>query len=237
MKSYGQFCPMALACEIVAERWTPLVLRELFCGRTRFNDIQRGLPRMSPALLAKRLKTLEVVGLVERRRIGRSTTEYRLTGAGAELAPVLEGLAVWGKTWLPATLSHIEPDPDLIMWDLHRRIDIGRMPVSRTVICFVFTDQVKSKRYRWIVGDRSGTELCIKDPGHEVDLFVETDSRTMTWVWYGDIPLKQAIVNGDLSLDGPRRLCEEFPSWLRLSELAAVPRKFPLKAGGTKGAA
>lgn len=231
MKGYGQFCPMALACEIVAERWTPLVLRELMCGRSRFNDIQRGVPRMSPTLLAQRLKTLEEAGVVERRRRGR-TTRYRLTAAGADLVPVLEGLAVWGKTWLPATLSHIEPDPDLIMWDLHRRIDLGRMPADRTVVCFVFADQPSAKRNRWTVGDRTGVDLCIKDPGFDVDLFVETDSRTLSWVWYGDIPLSQAIDDGTLCLHGPRPLCDAFSSSLRLNELAAVPRKFPLADTG-----
>ena len=93
-----------------------------------------------------------------------------LTDSGAELTPVWEGLAMWGKTWLPATLSHIRADPDLIMWDMHRRIDVARMPPTRTVICFGFTDQPKSKRYRWIVGDDTGVELCITDPGFEVDL-------------------------------------------------------------------
>lgn len=231
MQSYGQFCPLALACEIVGERWTPLVLRELMGGRRRFNDVQRGVPRMSPTLLTKRLRTLEDAGLLERRRVGRTGTEYLLTEAGRALVPVLEGLAVWGKTWLPGTLSNIEPDPDLILWDLHRRIDLGRLPDSRTVIRFDFTDQPKGKRYRWIMGDSSGVELCIVDPGFESDLFVETDSRTITWVWYGDLPLKRAIADRKIRLSGPRRLRERFPSWLRLNELAPVPRKFPLDPG------
>ena len=136
---------------------------------------------------------------------------------------------MWGKTWLPATLSHIRADPDLIMWDLYRRIDVARMPPTRTVICFGFTDQPKAKRYRWIVGDDLQVELCITDPGFEVDLFVETDSRTITGVWYGDIPLKRAIADGKINLEGPRRLREMFPSWLLLHELAAAPRKFPLE--------
>ena len=229
MKSYGQYCPMALACEVVGDRWTLLVLRELMGGRHRFNDIQRGLPRMSPTLLAQRLRRLEQAGLVERRRGSRSRIEYGLTDSGTELTPVLGGLAVWGKTWLPATLSQIEADPDLIMWDMHRRFDAAHMPPTRTVICFDFTDQPKSKRYRWIVGDGSEVELCITDPGFEVNLFVETDSRTITGVWYGDIPLKRAIADGKINLDGPRRLREMFPSWLLLNETAAVPRKFTLE--------
>ena len=227
VKSYGQYCPMAIACEIVGERWTLLVLRELVSGRRRFNDIQRGVPRMSPSLLARRLRTLVDAGLVARRRTDAGI-EYVLTDSGTELAPVVEGLAVWSKTWLPATLSRIAPDPDLIVWDMHRRFDVSRMPEKRTVLRFEFTDQPRRKRYRWIMGDTSGVELCIKDPGYEVDLYVETDSRTITGVWYGDIALKRAIAEGRIRLHGPRRLCALFPSWLLLNELAAVPRKFPL---------
>jgi DNA-binding HxlR family transcriptional regulator len=228
MKSYGQFCPLALSSEIVGERWTPLILRELMCGSSRFNDIHRGIPRMSPTLLADRLKTLETAGIVERRRSEKVITGYYLTEAGAELAQVIEGLSVWGKTWLPATLSREQADPDLIMWDLHRRINLSCMPSTRTVIRFDFTDQPKPKRHRWIVGDVSSIDLCITDPGFEVDLFVETDSRTMMWVWYGDIPLKRAIDDGAIMLDGPRRLCEMFPTWLLLNPLAPVPRRSPL---------
>lgn len=227
MKSYGQFCPLALASEVVGERWTPLVLRELMCGASRFNDIQRGVPRMSPTLLTQRLRMLEVGGIVERRRGRRPGVEYVLTEAGMELAPVIEALAVWSKSWLPASLSAIEPDPDLIMWDLHRRLDRDRMPSGRTVIRFGFTDQPQPRRYRWIVCVAGDVELCIIDPGFDVDLFVETDSRTITLVWYGDLPLKQALADGAIALDGPRRLRAAFPSWLLLSPLASVPRSNP----------
>jgi DNA-binding HxlR family transcriptional regulator len=229
MRSYGQFCPFALAAEVVGERWTPLILRELFCGRTRFNDIHRGIPRISPSLLTKRLKTLEKAGLVEHRRNGRGS-EYRLTEAGRQLGPLIEQLAAWGKTWMPATLSRIAADADLIMWDLHRRLDLDRMPAERVVIRFDFADQPKSKRYRWIIANRDGAELCITDPGFEVDLFVTTDSRIITWVWYGDIPLQKAIADGRVRLDGPARLRAAFPSWLKLNELAPIPRRFPLRA-------
>lgn len=230
MNGYGQYCPMALACEIVAERWTLLVLRELMCGRRRFNEIHRGVPRMSPSLLARRLRTLVDAGLLTQRRSGAAGIEYALTDSGAALAPVLEGLAVWGKSWLPATLSRIAPDPDLIVWDMHRRFNLGRMPETWTVLRIEFTDQPKRKRFRWIMGDKSGVEFCIKDPGREVDLFLETDSRTITGVWYGDMPLKRAIADGRIHLHGPRRLREMFPSWLLLNELAAVPRRSPLPA-------
>jgi len=229
MKSYGQFCPYALAAEIVGERWTPLVLRELMLGRSRFNDIHRGLPRMSPTLLVKRLKALENAGIVSRSSAG-GRIDYRLTEAGAELWPVVEMLAKWGKRWLPATLSRVQADPDLIMWDLHRRMNLDRLPAGRTVIRFTFTDQPKAERDRWIVAEPPEVDFCITDPGFEVDLYVTTDSRTITWVWYGDIPLAEALAEGTIDLHGPRPLCRAFPSWLLLNELATVPRRHPLRA-------
>jgi DNA-binding HxlR family transcriptional regulator len=127
VKGYGQFCPLALASEIVGERWTPLVVRELMLGARRFNDIHRGVPRMSPTLLSRRLKTLEKAGIIARRRAeGRS--EYTLTEAGTELVPAIEALALWGKRWLPATLGIGTADPDLILWDMHRRMATERLP-------------------------------------------------------------------------------------------------------------
>lgn len=224
MKGYGQFCPLALASEIVGERWTLLVLRELALGSTRFNDIHRGVPRMSPALLSRRLKTLANVGIVERQRSG-ARTDYVLTEAGRALAPTIQGLAVWSKEWLPATLSQDRADTDLIMWDMHRRMNLACMPASRTVIQFEFTDQPEVRRLRWIVSETDSVDLCITHPGFEIDLYVETDSRTVTLVWYGDMPLHRAIADGVMELHGPRRLCEQFPSWLQLNMLAEVPRR------------
>jgi DNA-binding HxlR family transcriptional regulator len=230
MKSYGQFCPFALTSEIIGERWTPLVLRELCLGRTRFNDIHRGLPRMSPSLLVRRLAALESAGLLTRRLTTGNRAEYLLTEAGRELEPAVSMLAEWGKRWLPATLSKLQADPDLIMWDLHRRMNLQAMPKGRTVLRFTFTDQPKAKRHRWIVAEPPEVDLCITDPGFDVDVFVETDSRTITWVWYGDIALRDAIAEGLIDLHGTRRLCRAFHSWLLLNELAAVPRRRPLRA-------
>ena len=237
MKGYGEFCPLALASEIVGELWTPLVLRELVMGARRFNDIHRGVPRMSPALLSRRLKTLEQAGIVRRRRDG-ARVDYEMTEAGENLTPVIVALAEWGKRWLPATLSRERADPDLIMWDMHRRIEHSRMPNERTVIRFDFEDQPKAKRLRWLVGNSAGAELCIVDPGFDVDLFVSTDSRTITLVWYGDIPLKRALAEGTIELHGPRELCQAFPGWLQLNLLADVPRQQPVhetSAGASRG--
>ncbi|MGY6518043.1 MAG: winged helix-turn-helix transcriptional regulator [Lysobacteraceae bacterium] len=231
MKGYGQFCPLAIASELLGERWTPLVLRELMLGATRFNEIHRGVPRMSPSLLSKRLQTLQRSGLIQRRRVdGRHA--YTLSEAGRALKPVVEQLAVWSKRWLPATLSDGRDDPDLVMWDMHRRMHLDRLPERRTVMRFEFSDQPTAKQLRWIVGNRTGVELCITDPGLEVDLFVLTTSQVITLVWYGDLPLERSLREGLVKLHGHGRLCRAFPSWLQLSLIAGAPREQPLAIPG-----
>lgn len=200
------------------------MLRELILGARRFNEIQRGVPRMSPSLLSARLSTLQAAGIIEKVR-AHGRTEYVLTEAGTELAPTIESLAAWSKRWLPATLSEDRADPDLVVWDMHRRMNLDRMPEGRTVIQIEFPDQPTAKRARWIVANRDGVELCIVDPGFEVDLLVTTDSRTLTLVWYGDIPLDRAIREGGIKVHGPRSMCEAFPTWLQLNMLAGIPRR------------
>ncbi|WP_111640633.1 winged helix-turn-helix transcriptional regulator [Marinimicrobium alkaliphilum] len=227
MKGYGQFCPLALASEIVGERWTPLILRELILGARRFNHIHHGVPRISPALLSKRLTTLQRAGIVERQTID-TRVEYCLTEAGTELIPIIEQLAHWGKRWLPATLSQDRADPDLIVWDMHRRMALNKLPLTRTVIEFLFVDQPAFKQRRWLVGDRQGVDLCITNPGFDVDLVATTDSRTLTWIWFGDLPLAQAIREDKLRLQGAQHLCQAFPGWLQLSPVAGTPRQRPI---------
>ena len=223
VSGYGQYCPLALATEVLAERWTLLVLRELGLGARRFNEIHRGVPRMSPTLLSRRLRTLERTEIVARVRVGRRT-EYRLTEAGQALMPAIESIAVWSKSWLPATLSDERADPDLILWDMHRRMNTELLPDGRTVIRFVLVDQPEARRRRWLVCERSGVDVCVTDPGFDHDLDVESDSRTLVWVWYGDLPLARALDDGRIELHGPTALCSAFPSWLQLNQLAQVPR-------------
>jgi len=220
MKSYGQFCAIAKALEVVGERWTPLVLRELICGSSRYNEIQRGVPRISPALLSKRLSDLERAGVIER---NGETGAYALTRAGWELKPVIEQLGVWGERWVRGQLSDEDLDPDLVMWDMHRRINLKLFPRKRTCLEFDFVDQPDSKRHYWLVGDRNGLELCINEPGYPVDLYITTDTRTMTLVWNGDLPLRRTIDDGRIELHGPMDLCRAFPKWLLLNLFASVP--------------
>lgn len=223
MKGYGQFCPIAKAAEILAERWTPLVLRELILGSTRFNDLRRGVPLMSPSLLAQRLRRLEEEGLIERRPApsGRGFT-YHLSEAGRELEPLIMKMGEWGARWVRSQLDPEDLDVTLLMWDMHRTVRPEHFPPRRVVVAFAFTDVPQGRRHWWLVGDGDEVDLCLTDPGYEVDLFIATDLRTMTAVWTGDLSLERAIAGGNLEVDGPRELCRRLGAWLGLSKFATI---------------
>jgi DNA-binding HxlR family transcriptional regulator len=181
-KGYGQFCPVSRAAEILAERWTPLVVRELLCGSVRFNDLQRGVPRMSSALLSRRLKELEHAGIIERRpaATGRGS-EYHPTDAGRELLPVLEGMGNWAQRWVRDDLvADQNLDPDLLMWDIRRNVGRGAMEGSgRFVVRFEFPDMPSTRRRYWLVFEGDEADLCVKNPGFEVDLYVSSKVRAL----------------------------------------------------------
>ncbi|MBB3142702.1 winged helix-turn-helix transcriptional regulator [Halomonas organivorans] len=223
-KGYGQFCPVAKAAEIVAERWTPLVMRELLCGSQHFNDLRRGVPRMSPSLLSQRLKRLEDQGLVERFALPGGGSAYRLTAAGEALRPVIEALGAWGKRWVSQHASREDLDPDLLMWDLHRRLHLDRLPTGRTVLRFEFLDMPARQRFYWLLLEAERVDVCFKDPGFDVDLQVAVPLAVMTAIWLGDRSVERARRDGDLTLHGPRSLRQSFAGWLRLSSFAEVPR-------------
>ena len=173
--SYNQFCPVAMAAEILCTRWTVVLLRELVAGSTRFNDLRRGVPRMSPALLSKRLKDLEAAGVVERSKVvGEADTfEYRLTKSGRDLAPVIEAVGIWGQRWIETELSLDNLDPNLLMWDMRRNINPQPMPKHRNVIQVIFSDlQVSQKNWWLIVQSGEDVDLCSVDPGFDVDLYL-----------------------------------------------------------------
>lgn len=222
MKSvYGQFCPVAVASEIFAERWTPVILRELVLGSRRFNDIQRGVPKISRALLVKRLRELVAHGIID-----SGNGEYRLTEAGQELGEVVVHLGTWGARWTaPARRDRL--DAKLLTWDMRRRIALDRLPEKRVVVRFDFRGVPaghKAPKTYWLVLQRPDVDLCIIDPGFEVDIFVDADLASLTKVWLGEVPIRQAIREGGIKLTGDRQGVRDFPSWLLLSTLAAVPR-------------
>lgn len=225
MRTYGQFCPVAQAAEVITERWTPLVIRELLLGSHRFNDLQRGVPLMSSALLAERLKSLERYGIVERRQIpGRRAHEYHLTQAGEELRPWVELMGVWGQRWVRRGVTPEDADPALLMWDMRRNINVERLPESRVVVYFNYRDAPKGKRSWWLVLEQREPDLCLTDPGFGVDLTVRTDAVTMAGVWMGDLNLAGAIKSRRIVLEGPRHLKRAFPDWLKLSLFAGIER-------------
>lgn len=221
-KGYGQFCPVAKAAEVVAERWTPLVLRELIAGTSRFNDLRRGVPLMSPSLLSQRLKELEQAALVERRPAeGGRGSEYFLTPAGEQLGPIIMGLGRWAESWLKPEFRDDDLDPSLLMWDVSRRVDPSRVPDGdRTSIQFLWSG-VPSKYGRWwLVFERGEADLCLKDPGYEIDLFVSAPIRVAVDVWMGRRELAEAVRSGDLRLDGARVQVAAFPDWFTLNVFA-----------------
>ncbi len=216
MAGYGQFCPVAKATEVVGEKWTLLILRELLLGTTRFNEFQRAISRMSPTLLAKRLRHLEECGIIIRKKLsGQKGYQYRLTAAGKELAPLVEILAVWGMRWVRGQMSDDELDVELLMWDLQRRLQTGRLPDGETIICFIFDELVKHKTW-WLVVAGDVVDLCTEDPGKDVDIYINSSVRTMAEVWKGDLELRTALRNKSVKAHGLRHLIRTMPDWLGL---------------------
>jgi DNA-binding HxlR family transcriptional regulator len=219
---YGQFCPISKAMELLDERWTLLVVRELLLGSRHFNDLRRGVPKMSPALLSKRLKSLTRAGVVERTEIDGRTT-YSLTQSGQELGEVVDALGKWGTRWI-GELGEEDLDPHLLMWDIHRKIPIDSWPRARTTLAFQL-DGVASKASRWwlVVAD-GGADVCDFDPGYDVAGTVETSLRTLTRIWRGDTGWSHALLDGSVSVSGPVDVRRAVPSWIGQSDGAAVPR-------------
>lgn len=226
--SYRQFCPVAMAAEILSKRWTLLVLRELIAGSTRFNDLRRGVPRMSPTLLSARLKELEASGIL---RIlvdsaGPGQNEYSLTESGRDLAAVIESVGVWGQRWIEADLSLDNLDPALLMWDMRRNLNTSPLPDNRSVINFIYSDLPDSQKNWWLIVEPTGSvDLCYVDPGFEVDLFVTSDLRSMTAIWLGLSTVGKAVAEDKVYLDGDQAIASHMQQWLGLSHFAGEARR------------
>jgi DNA-binding HxlR family transcriptional regulator len=219
--SYGQFCPVAMAAEIVCSRWTALVVRELLCGSTRFNDLRRGVPLMSPTLLSKRLKELEEAGVIVAVPTGQpGVFDYQLTEAGQELRPVVMSLGIWGQRWVESSLSLKNLDPSLLMWDMRRSLDPTPLPPRRCTINFLYPDAPSAKRSWWLVIDGKTVDLCSSNPGFEVDLYVRSSLRSMTAVWMGLSTVRKEIDAGQIELIGDKTLAQSMQRWLGLSPFA-----------------
>lgn len=221
LAGYGQFCPIAQAAEVLAKRWTLLVLRELLVGSTHFNEIQRGVPLMSSSLLSKRLRELERAGLITREKLpGGHGHTYRLTPAGAALEPLVISLGTWSREWLRREITEKEADPALLMWDMQRNLRLDRLPQDRVVSFFRYRDVPAAKRAWWLIAESSGTDLCLSDPGFEIDLRIDAEAVAMAAVWIGRLELATAIRSRRVSVTGPEHLVRSLPEWLGLNVFA-----------------
>lgn len=218
--SYGQFCPVAMASEILCTRWTPLILREFLAGSTRFNELRRGVPAMSPALLSKRLRELEASGIIRRDAADGGGHVYRLTEAGEDLRPLIIQMGEWGQRWVDAEVSLKNLDPSLLMWDMRRNLDPTAMPEGRWVIQFLYPEINPAKRSWWLVVEDGTVDLCQHDPGFDVDLAVETSVRTMTAIWMGLTTVAAERDAGRFDPAGNGRLARSMQRWLGLSPFA-----------------
>jgi DNA-binding HxlR family transcriptional regulator len=222
MPGYGQFCPVAKAMELLDERWTVLVVRELLAGSTHFNDLRRGVPKMSPTLLSKRLQTLTRAGVVERKEVDGRTI-YSLTECGRELVSVVEALGAWSVRWM-SDLVDRDLDPSVLMWDIRRTIPLAEWPRSRTVVAFRLSGAPAKASSWWLMVADGEAQVCDFDPGYEVAATVSTSLRTLSQIWRGDQSWQRSLMDGSVAIDASREVMRAVPIWIGQSSLAAVPR-------------
>ena len=222
--SHGQFCTVARSAEVLCERWTPLVLRELLCGSRRFNDLHRGVPRISSSLLSQRLRRLEECGVVRRSALGK-VWEYSLTPAGEDLRPIIMALGHWGARWIGSRLRKDELDASLLMWDMRRSVRIAEFPAEPVVVQFRFRDARAGERQWWLVVEDGVADLCRDDPGRAVTVVVESSVRALTEVWAGDRTADEVIQSREIRVEGDRRDTARLWSWLGASAFAPTRRQ------------
>jgi DNA-binding HxlR family transcriptional regulator len=235
MQKYKQYCPVARASEILAERWTPLIVRELVAGSHRFNEIERGLPGISRSLLASRLRQLEDAGVVERLPRARSTVpEYHLSEAGHELKPVIEAFGAWGVRWAFGDPEPEELDAGLLIWKIHQRINRERLPERRTVVEFDFTGP-RARRV-WLLLEPREVSVCVTPPGFDSDLVVHADLAYFYRLWLGHIEYDMALRCGGVVVEGNAVLAGQLSYWLMWSPMARFVRARALTHEPTSGA-
>ena len=227
---YGQFCPVARTAELLAERWMPVVIRELLAGSCHFADLRRAIPLISPATLSQRLHELMDAGVIERTRAGAQLqrVEYRLTDAGRELQPIIREFGIWGQRWAQHELRVEDIDPGFFMWAMHRHLD--KLPANRAVLLFEFPDVEIKQRCFWFIFDHGHVDVCLKNPGYDVDLKLVTSIRTMAMIYLGQVEPDVAVRSGLIALDGSRALARTFPTWCPRSSFAAAARPAVLPA-------
>ncbi|HEY2709298.1 MAG TPA: helix-turn-helix domain-containing protein [Caulobacteraceae bacterium] len=230
---YGQYCPVAMTAEVLCTRWTMLLIRELLEGPARFNDLRRGVPRMSPALLSQRLRELEDAGIVVRtpQRKGGELYEYVLTEAGWALGPVIQAFGAWGQAWIEEKATLDNASVDNLMWQMQQRIRPDLAPHRPSVVSIQYRDQAASKARWWIVFEREArAEICHDDPGADIDLYVATDLPTMISIWLGLATVRDREAAGALLFTGNRSLADSMSAWLGLSPVAGIPKRGGVRA-------
>jgi DNA-binding HxlR family transcriptional regulator len=222
MKGYSTYCPVAKAAEVLTDRWTLLLVRDLLLGARHFNDFRRSIPLITPAVLSKRLGTLQEVGILTHAvsdKTGR--WEYHLTEAGRELKPFVDAAGTWGQRWARSKLPHGELHPSTLMWDIHRFLKTEHLPEQRTVMYFEFTD-LKVMRQWWLIVQTGEVDVCLDDPGFEVDIWIVCSLLTLTQVFMGDLSISSARTANKLKLDGGAQLVRDMPRWFGLMPFSNV---------------
>lgn len=223
MRSYGQYCPIAKAVEILGDRWTLLIVRDLLTGTRRFNDLERGLPGISRGLLAARLRQLQRMGVLEKRVMGHErATEYHLTQAGQELQGVITALLTWGARWAFGPPTPEEVDPLLLLWWMRDRVHTDRLPARRVVVQFDFSG-AEIVTY-WLVLAPSDVSVCLTHPGYDIDVLVKGEVAACFQVWLGRMSFGHALRQRQIEVDGPAALVRAFPDWFALSLAAPAVR-------------
>ena len=221
MKSYGQFCPVAKASEIFAQRWTPLIIRELLMGSRKFSELEIGVPHIPRSLLTQRLRSLESVGVLERKADGNSKRAgYHLTAAGMDLFGVIRGLGEWGQKWVNHDIGQDEVDPAYLVWDMHRRVEVDLLPPDRVVVQMTFSG-ARTGDY-WLILERPEPSACMQDPGFDVDVFVVADTVAIHKAWMGMASFDEYVEEGLIELFGLASHVNAFPTWFKFSVFAGV---------------
>lgn len=217
---YGQFCPVSKASEVIGERWTLLIMREILFGSRRYSDLQRGLGKISPSVLSQRLQSLCEAGVLRKVR-SKGGFEYHPTRSGEELLPVVKLVGSWGQRWVRSKMTKDELDLEHLILDMQRCIVVAKLPRD-TVIQLDFPDQPASSRCWWLLATGNSLDLCTQHPGRDANVKIKARVRTMTKVWMGDLPLEEAIRDGSLELEAPLALRKNPRDWLHLSLLADI---------------
>lgn len=223
MAGYGQYCPVAKAAEVLGEKWTILILRELALGDQTFNSLRRGMPLISPTLLSKRLKTLITHGVIERRE-NTGSVYYTLTGAGLELKELIMQLGIWGQRWVRSDYSKPDLDASLLMWDMHRTINTDPFPLAQRVVQFEFLGVPAKDRFYWLVVENHEVDVCLKNPGFDVNLHIRCPLKEFTAFWMGETSLAALERANKIRIEGDAQLRKNLGKWLCGNMFAGVER-------------